>query len=93
MKKAYNKPDIYFDNFAMCTDIAGTCTYVTNTFYRGGCGLEYSDTITIFVEGVDAWTFKAPFNVTPGVTSGVMDGQYNGICYHVPAGDRVLFGS
>lgn len=90
MKKAYNKPDIYFDNFAMCTDIAGTCTYITNTPTRGGCGLEFTDTITIFVEGVNACTFKAPFT---GNSPGVIDGQYNGICYHVPAGDRVLFGS
>ena len=92
LKRIYQKPDICFDNFEMCTDIAGSSSYITNTPTRGGCGLEYSNTITIFIEGVGACNFKPP--VTGGSnTSGVMDGEYNGICYHVPAGTNSLFGS
>ncbi len=84
MKKAYTKPGIYFDSFAMCTNIAGQCTFITNTPYSGTCGLDASDTQTIFVESVIACNF---------VVEGTMDGEFNGICLHVPAGDRVLFNS
>lgn len=84
MKKAYTKPGIYFDSFAMCTDIAGQCSYITNTPHSGTCGLEFSDSITVFVQNVSDCNFKV---------GGVMDGEYNGICFHVPAGNRNLFNS
>lgn len=79
MKKIYGKPDIYFDNFAMSTAIAGNCSTVTNTPNSGTCGLEYSDTITIFTHGIGACNVK--------VGTGTVDAEWNGICYHVPTGN------
>lgn len=79
MKKYYGKPDIYFDNFTMCTSIAGNCDVITNTSGGGVCGLEETDTITIFTNGVTACTFK--------VGNSTVDAEYNGICYDVPIGN------
>lgn len=87
MKKTYTKPDIYFDNFAMCTDIAGTCTYVTNTPSQMKCGLPYTDSITVFTNGL----IGNPCNFVVGTN--IDDAQFNGVCLHVPAGNRSLFNS
>jgi hypothetical protein len=79
LKKIYGKPDIYFDNFAMSTAIAGNCSTVTNTPYSGECGLKYTDTITIFTGDITQCNVK--------VGTGTVDAEWNGICYHVPTGN------
>jgi hypothetical protein len=86
LKRAYQKPDIYFDSFAMCTSIAGACGTDTNTPAQFKCGLEYTDTITIFAESLEG---ACNFNVAVEAK----DAEWDGICYHVPYGTNNLFNS
>ncbi|MGM9642198.1 MAG: hypothetical protein ACI3XI_03200 [Eubacteriales bacterium] len=83
MKKIYIKPDIDFVNFKMSTSIAGDCTLDTHTYSsETSCGYPVGD-----IFGNDSVLFAGP-------TAGC-DTQSNpgGICYHVPYGTQVIFGS
>lgn len=81
MKKTYEKPMIVFEDFSLCTNIAAGCEVKTETWGNKTCGMDFSgvmiflDTMTGCVEKVDS-------------VGG--DGDYNGICYHVPYGTNLF---
>ena len=84
MKKAYEKPEIVFENFSLSTNIAAGCEVKTNLPGNKTCGLDFSGVI-IFLDGMTG--------CTETVTNTGGDGSYNGICYHVPSGKNNLFNS
>lgn len=84
MKKMYCKPEIMFESFALSTNIAASCDVVVSNHSENVCGLEWGDEM-IFITGITACD-----NGTP-VSSA--EGQYNGICYHVPTETSDMFNS
>lgn len=82
MKKIYSKPDIVFESFSLCTSIAGPCGIKTWTPVHGTCAFDFAGE-TVFTSSVSG---------CQGHTI-VDSGEYNGICYHVPAGSNGLFNS
>ena len=78
MKKIYTKPEIHFEAFSMSTSIAGGCE-ATNV---NGSRLLFE------VRG-NAFTTSCRYHII--IQGG--DGEYNGICYHVPSEDLNLFNS
>ena len=82
MKKAYSKPEIFFEDFTLTTNIAGTCEHKTNTPSSWQCGVNASG-INVFLEGM---TGCEDFAV--GAAGG--DGEFNNICYHVPYGENLF---
>ena len=80
MKKKYEKPMIIIEDFSLDTTIAGDCEVPTNTPNSGNCGLDFGPNIVIFTESVQQCTKDY----------GADDGEYNGICYHVPLGDNLF---
>lgn len=83
MKKTYEKPEIMFENFTLTTNIAGDCEVKTWTPNSGNCAYEitdeFGDTSAIFTSAM-----------TGICTTTEADGEYNGICYHVPYGDNLF---
>ena len=82
MKKKYVKPQIIIENFSLSTTIAGDCEIRTNTPHSETCALNWEDEflgeIVVFTNLVQACGTKED------------DGEYNGICYHVPYGDNLF---
>lgn len=83
MKKVYRKPQIIFESFEVSTNIASGCkfTNVTHSSDEYGCGYKlgrFDDVI---------------FTTVMGCTTTEDDGDYNGICYHVPTDSGSLFTS
>ena len=85
MKKAYTKPVVMFHDFSLTTSIAGDCEVKTDTQSNSTCGLDFSG-LKVFLDGMGGCT-DIPVTNTGG------DGEYNGICYHVPSGNQNLFNS
>ena len=86
MKKTYSKPDIMFDSFSMNTNIASGCGMITKLPTQGVCG--YQPDRSNFV------VFTSSMTSGDGAcTYPEDDGEYNGICYHVPTSDDSLFSS
>ena len=89
MKREYRKPMVVFENFTLCTSIAGSCQVKTNTPSQGTCpyvvtqGLRVYNIFTSEMVGICTTTEAA---------DGTADGAYNGICYHVFT-DNTLFNS
>lgn len=81
MKRKYSKPEIIFENFSLNTHIAGNCAEIITNAGVDQCGYEMSSGITVFISEV------------PGCTHDEPDGNYNGLCYHVPTDDSDLFNS
>ena len=80
MKKIYSKPEIMFEDFALSESIAGDCETKINNQTRGSC----------------AYILRTGEHVFTGIsacTTDEQDGDYNGICYHVPIDTRNLFNS
>lgn len=71
MKKTYTKPDVMYESFAMSNSIASGCT-VKVGHEENTCGIELTSDISIFTSAVSGCTMKFE------------DGQYDGLCYHVP---------
>lgn len=84
MKRAYEKPEILFENFSLCTDISVGCEVISNQSY-GSCVYEDNDgrgnVLVVFTETVAGCQHK-PAN-----------GDYNGLCYHNPSITNTLFTS
>jgi len=82
MKKQYSKPDIMFESFSLCTNIASGCEHGTNFTY-GVCGYEFTDEIYIFTTEVSGCNRK------------IEDGssRFDGICYHNPSDLNNIFQS
>ena len=83
MKKVYSKPEILFESFAMSTNIAAGCYYTNVTHGRDEYGCGYK---------LDRYN-KVIFTSGMGCTTTEDDGDYNGICYHVPSEESNLFNS
>ena len=83
MKKAYNKPEIVFESFSMSTNIAAGCTLTNVTHSSGEYGCGYKP---------DRFNYII-FTSDMGCTTTEDDGDYNGICYHVPSESSSLFTS
>jgi hypothetical protein len=82
MKKTYTKPDIMFDSFSMCSSIAAACE-VEATFARNQCGVEMTESISIFADGVTDCAWKISDS----------DESFNYLCYHVPSDNYNVFNS
>ena len=85
MKKRYSEPEIMFENFVLSTNIAGDCEVKTYVPSNDTCGLDFS-CLMVFLDGMGGCTDIQVDNVGG-------DGEYNGICYHVPSGNENLFNS
>lgn len=85
MKKIYEKPAIVFEAFSLSTAIAGSCGVTTGEFSNGTCGMDLSG-VKVFLSEMNGCS---DFSVGNG--SG--DGEFNGICYHVPTDGNNLFNS
>ena len=83
MKKVYSKPQIVFEDFSLSTNIAGDCTVKTHNPSNSECGYPMTGLGTVFLTGMGGCSF--PVNRDP---SG--DGEFNGICYHVPYGENLF---
>ena len=71
MKKAYSKPQIYFESFSLSQNIAAGCEVPV-----GDPRLEFTGLGFAFTDEDNNCGYKVP-----GQVGG--DGEYNGICYHV----------
>ena len=84
MRKAYTKPEILFENFAVCTSIAtGGCKFTSVTLGEDVIGCAYVD---------KRYPNKMIFTSALACTTKEDDEDYNGICYHTPL-DHNLFTS
>lgn len=86
MRKTYSKPDIVFEGFALSTNIAADCEVKIEGSTGGTCGLKFGDLVIFVAEYTGC-------NSNDNVVVEGDDGNYNGICYHVPTGDKNLFNS
>ena len=73
MKKRYSKPDILFESFSLCQNIAA------------GCEIKPKNPI-LLMTGVlgdrDGFAFNDSSSCDVDVTVAGGDGDYNGVCYH-----------
>lgn len=83
MKKKYTKPIFVFENFSLNTSIAGDCGVKTNLPSSDICGMNFTGVGNVFLSGMEGCS---DFGVS-------VDGEFNGICYHVPTNDKQLFNS
>ncbi len=84
MKKTYSKPEIMYESFATCTNIAAGCELKTNlpSLNETGCIYRYGrDQIAVFSDQA------------LGCVQIPDDGLYNGTCYHTPSEANNLFNS
>lgn len=85
MRKAYSKPEIFFEDFSLTTNIAANCEFIINTSSENVCGFEIQDeflgTQVLFTNGV------TNCKTVP------QDGMYNGFCYHNPGETNNMFTS
>ena len=76
---------IIVEDFSLSTTIAGNCDLKTDTPRDGDCALSWEDeffgTVFVFTSAVSACAYPED------------DGEYNGICYHVPIDSSKLFNS
>lgn len=81
MKKAYVKPELYFENFELSTSIAAGCEQLINNSTRGSCALILANGRNVFLDTVADCTTKQA------------DGVNGYACYHVPVTTNNLFNS
>lgn len=82
MKKAYEAPEILFEDFSLSTSISAGCEKIINPLLYT-CGVYYPGVGMIFIEG------------NTGCEEVVEDTHKtaDGYCYHVPSEDKNLFNS
>lgn len=82
MKKTYTKPEILFEDFSLSTSITAGCDLDTPMpSYEENCGYPMQGGKIVFVDGIQACTYKP------------QGGVYNGFCYHNPTDQTNLFNS
>lgn len=86
MKKAYVKPELYFENFELSASIAYSCGMPTLTPTNGTCGVFIAGVGNVFLTGV------AGCKYTGANGKNYEDGDF-GICYHLPDSSQNLFNS
>lgn len=79
MKKAYVKPELYFEDFELSENMATGCGMITKQLGKDACGFDDGVT-TIFISTNTGCKYTAE------------DG-YGSICYHVPTDAGMLFTS
>lgn len=87
MKKAYMKPEIAFEDFALTINIAGGCGLMVNNPTKGTCGIPGSGGETLFG---DFNTTGCTFN---WINANGSDSFGDGFCYHNPGESYFLFNS
>lgn len=85
MKKIYVKPEIMFEDFSLSNAITAGCEATTNQPSYNQCGIDFSG-LVVFMQGMTGCTDIQVDNVGG-------DGEWNGLCYHVPNGGDNLFTS
>lgn len=84
MKKAYQKPEIMFEDFTLSTNIAGDCEGEFVGASRDSCGVLFSDGVSmVFVPENNGCNFHVDPNTY----------LHDGLCYHVPYDAGNLFNS
>ena len=81
MKKGYAKPDVFFEDFSLSTNIA-ICEWKTDTPVARTCGVPY-DNAVLFIEGVSGCDIATEDNGS----------LFDGVCYHVPHESNNMFNS
>ncbi len=85
MKKTYSKPEIYFEDFSLCTSIATNCEIKIDNQSEGTCGYAY--------EGGYGETMFTVMAGTQVCNLPVDDDKENGFCYHIPVQSNNIFNS
>ena len=85
MKKTYSKPEIYFEDFSLCTSIATGCEIIVPGPSQNQCGYAY--------EGGNGQTMFTAQMGTSVCNIPIDDDETNGFCYHVPVQSNNLFNS
>ena len=80
MRKAYSKPDIGFESFALSESIAAGCEERPHNFITG-CGVKFGKQIVFTVEMT---------NCARKIVDG-QQGEFNGLCYHNPSAGYNVF--
>ena len=82
MKKIYSKPQILFEDFSLSTSITVGCDVQNNTPSQDQCGVYFEGVGNVFITGLNACSdFEAD------------NGEFQGLCYHVPIDTSNLFNS
>ncbi len=84
MKKLYSKPEIIFEDFTLSENIAGNCGTIVNNSSENVCG---------YLADRDPTAQAVFMSTISGCVRFEDDGDYNGICYHVPIDANNLFNS
>lgn len=84
MKKVYSKPEIEFESFVLCTNIAGDCDKIVGNPTKGSCGVPGSSGEMLFSTTVSGCGLD---------WAGLNGDDYDGFCYHMPTEDNALFNS
>lgn len=79
MKKAYVKPQVYFEDFRLSTSIAGGCTW-TASFAENSCPVNVPGTLETYITDLNICTFTVP-------------AENDRFCYHVPMDNKNVFSS
>ena len=84
MKKTYSKPDIFFEDFSLSTNIAAGCEEKPSAHsgVETACGVKWSAGVYVFTEEMDGCNRK--------LVNG-QQGEYNGLCYHNPTNNYNVF--
>ena len=87
MKKTYVKPEIMFEDFTLCSNIATSCESIVGSHTKGECHIMGTGNIAIFDVSIDG-CYYYPTDLPGGTTD-----MYDGFCYHVPTESNNLFNS
>ena len=87
-KKKYCNPDIFFETFALSTNVAAGCEKQPSN-HTDDCGVRWGN-LFIFTSNVTGCTSE----ITEGSTQGNwVDKENNGLCYHNPSDVFNVFNS
>lgn len=81
MKKAYNKPEIMFENFVLSTSIADDCGIDIGPA-RGSCGYG--------IRGETVFVLDGGCTTGPQSVDGSGEAIHDSICYHTFDGNNVF---
>lgn len=80
MRKAYSKPEIFFEDFSLTTNIAANCDVKTNTPSLDACGVDMGGDMVML-------------DKVTGCITKITDGYYDSLCYHNPTEFSNMFNS
>lgn len=91
MKKSYSKPDIFFEDFTLNTNITAGCEVKVDNS-TDTCGVKWSSGVFIFIAGITGCTRKI-LNGSTNRDENYVDAENNGLCYHNPSDSFNVFSS